>query len=78
MLTGGCACGQIRYRLDAEPYDAGWCHCQLCQRLSGSGGMVFTTVALAHYRLTQGDDRVGRFASTDFGMRTYRIDCSTR
>lgn len=67
MLTGGCACGRVRYRITAEPYDTGWCHCRVCQHVSGSGGMVFTTVKLADYRLTLGDDRIGRFASTDFG-----------
>ena len=75
MLTGGCACGRVRYRITAEPYDTGWCHCRVCQHVSGSGGMVFTTVKLADYRLTQGEDRVGRFASTDFGTRTYCLDC---
>lgn len=39
--------------------------------------MVFTTVALADYTITEGAERVGRFASTSFGTRTYCRDCGT-
>lgn len=33
---GGCACGQVRYRLKAEPISVNCCHCHDCQRLAGS------------------------------------------
>ena len=36
MLTGGCACGAIRYRSDEEPIVQLLCHCGDCQRSSGS------------------------------------------
>jgi hypothetical protein len=36
QLTGGCVCGAVRYRIDAMPFDAGYCHCTLCRRSSGS------------------------------------------
>lgn len=77
MLTGGCDCGQVRYRLGAEPYDTGWCHCRVCQRVSGSGGMVYTTVAFSDYVVIAGADHVGQFASTAFGTRTYCLDCGS-
>ena len=77
MLTGGCACGAVRYRLRSEPYDTGWCHCRICQRVSGSGAMVFTTVALADFTVERGADRVGRFASTPFGERSFCKDCGS-
>jgi hypothetical protein len=35
-LEGGCACGDIRYRLTAAPMIVHACHCRDCQRLSGS------------------------------------------
>ena len=77
MLTGSCACGTIRYRIDAEPYDTGWCHCRICQQVSGSGGMVFTTVALHHFHIERGEGQLGRFASTPFGERGYSRDCGS-
>lgn len=77
FLEGGCACGTVRYRLGERPYDTGWCHCRVCQRVSGSGGMVFTTIQLDHYRIVAGEDHVGSFASTDFGTRTYCRQCGS-
>jgi hypothetical protein len=35
--TGGCACGAIRYEVEAEPAQMGDCHCRQCQRDSGTG-----------------------------------------
>ena len=76
-VEGGCACGSVRYRLDETPYDTGWCHCRVCQHVSGSGGMVFTTVHLDRYRITAGHAEVGRFASTEFGTRTFCRKCGS-
>jgi hypothetical protein len=76
-LKGGCACGAVRYALDEAPYDTGWCHCRLCQHVSGSGGMVFATVHLVRYRITAGAEQVGSFASTDFGTRTFCRQCGS-
>ena len=75
MLTGGCTCGAVRYRLDQTAYDVGWCHCSICRHVSGSGGMVFATVALDRYVVERGAERVGRFRATTFGERSFCRDC---
>lgn len=36
-LTGGCACGAIRYECKASPEFTLICQCRQCQRISGSG-----------------------------------------
>ena len=38
-LSGGCACGAIRYKAAAPPLFSFKCHCRDCQRMSGSGYM---------------------------------------
>ena len=35
-LTGGCACGAVRYRLVSPPMFVHCCHCLDCQRQTGS------------------------------------------
>ena len=35
-LTGGCACGQVRYRLGSAPMIVHCCHCKDCQRQTGT------------------------------------------
>jgi hypothetical protein len=34
--NGGCACGDVRFRLKSTPLFVHACHCSLCQRQSGS------------------------------------------
>ncbi|MFK7868605.1 MAG: GFA family protein [Roseobacter sp.] len=35
-IEGGCLCGAVRYKSDAEPVMQAVCHCKTCQKLSGS------------------------------------------
>jgi hypothetical protein len=35
-LTGGCSCGEVRYRLKGQPMFVHCCHCTDCQRQTGS------------------------------------------
>ena len=75
--SGGCACGAVRYELRSPPYDAGWCHCRTCQRVSGAPAMVFASVPAGDYAIVAGADRVRRFASSSFGHRSFCGDCGT-
>ena len=36
-FSGGCACGAVRYTIDAEPIRGFQCQCRDCQRDTGSG-----------------------------------------
>ncbi len=49
QLTGGCACGAVRYEISGAPEFEFICHCRHCQQASGSGhgaGMVVSKQAL--------------------------------
>ncbi len=37
IRSGGCLCGAVRYEITAAPMMSGFCHCQMCQKLSGAG-----------------------------------------
>lgn len=37
---GGCACGEVRYRLSSDPLFVHCCHCLNCQRQTGSAFVI--------------------------------------
>ncbi|MCA1661741.1 MAG: GFA family protein [Novosphingobium sp.] len=76
-MEGGCLCGAVRFSLASAPFDAGWCHCRICQLNSGSPAMVFAAVLVGDYRFEQGEDRVATIKSSDFGHRAFCRDCGT-
>ena len=76
-MQGGCLCGAVRFRLESEPFDAGWCHCRLCQKSSGSPAMAFATVPLEDFQYDAGAAMVATIASTGFGHRGFCRRCGT-
>ena len=76
-ITGGCACGAVRYRLSAEPFDAGWCHCRTCQLWSGAPAMAFASVTVNRFAYAAGGDKVKVFESSRFGRRGFCGECGT-
>jgi len=75
-LNGGCLCGAVRYQLQSAPFDAGYCHCQLCRRSTGAPVVAFATVPMADFVLTGAEPR--RRRSTDFGERWFCAECGTQ
>jgi hypothetical protein len=51
-ITGGCACGAIRYASDADPIVMVNCHCRDCQRTTGSAYAAVMVVPAAAVTLT--------------------------
>ena len=76
-ISGGCACGAVRYELKSEPFDAGWCHCRTCQLVSGSPAMAFASVPAEDFVVTGGEGLVRRFASSGFGSRRFCGECGS-
>ena len=53
-LTGGCLCGEVRYRITQAPVEALYCHCRMCQRAHGASVIAWLTVPLAAFECRQG------------------------
>ncbi|HEY4113266.1 MAG TPA: GFA family protein [Rhizomicrobium sp.] len=75
-LEGGCACGAVRYRVEAEPFDAGYCHCSICRRSSDAPVLAFATVPLDKFLIANGAPAKRR--STALGERGFCRDCGTQ
>jgi hypothetical protein len=47
-LTGGCSCGEIRYRLTNSPLVVHACHCRDCQRITGGAFVINLWIERQH------------------------------
>lgn len=52
--TGRCLCGQVEFRLNAEPSFACHCHCGTCRRVSGAPYVTWVTFPTTSFRITKG------------------------
>lgn len=75
-LQGGCLCGEVRYQVEAELVDAGYCHCRLCQRSSGAPVLAWATVPAQGFRYTKGQAAV--FHSSAQAQREHCAHCGTQ
>ena len=51
---GGCACGEVRYRLAADPIIVHCCHCTSCQTETGSAFVINALVETARLDVLAG------------------------
>lgn len=73
--SGGCFCGQLRYRVEGPIDSVTHCHCAMCRRASGGTLMTWLTVPRARFAFTQGTPAT--FNSSDHGARTFCTNCGT-
>ena len=73
-LSGGCFCGAVRYEAGAV-FDAGYCHCSVCRRISGAPAAAWFSVRDEHFALTRGEPRA--LASSEHFVRYFCAACGT-
>ena len=72
---GGCACGEVRYRLASEPLFVHCCHCLNCQRQTGSAFVINALIEADRVELLAGEPEV---VPVPRGSKTQKIwRCST-
>jgi hypothetical protein len=54
-MEGGCACGEVRYRLMSEPMFVHCCHCRNCQRQTGSAFVINVLIEADRVELLTGE-----------------------
>lgn len=52
---GGCACGEVRYRLTADSMFTHCCHCLNCQRQTGSAFVINLLLEADRVEMTAGE-----------------------
>ena len=54
-IEGGCACGEVRYRLTSDPMFVHCCHCTWCQRESGAAFALNAMIERDRLELLKGE-----------------------
>lgn len=73
---GGCACGDVRYRLETPPLFVHCCHCLDCQRQTGSAFVINALIETDRITLLAGEPRPHP-VPTDSGRRHDIYRCPT-
>ena len=74
QMTGGCACGRVRYSVPIDNDEAYLCHCRMCQRSTGSISIAFKSVKARDVEWSREPDG---YDSSPIAQRSYCRECGT-
>jgi hypothetical protein len=74
-LTGGCACGAVRFEITAPFSTAGYCHCKRCQRRSGALWSVNASVPVDGFATTAGEEHIRTWDPEDGLPKAFCAIC---
>ena len=73
--TGGCLCGNIKYKILKMNTKAYHCHCQICQK--ASGGIFSTYVNLKSDQVSWLSNKPTFYKSSEYARRGFCDICGT-
>jgi hypothetical protein len=74
-VTGGCLCGDIRYRIDSVPVEALYCHRKMCRSAHGAPVVAWLTVSREGFSITSGVPVA--YSSSPKAVRCFCGRCGT-
>jgi hypothetical protein len=75
VLSGGCQCGAVRFRVEGEPQRASICWCRMCQKAFAGPFGALVTVNVDQLTWTRGQRST--FQSSDKIQRGFCAACGT-
>lgn len=76
VRAGGCHCGEVRYEMLGDVFNATLCHCSLCRATTGAPAVAWCSVEGTNFRFMRGLPR--SYRSTPHGTRTFCATCGTQ
>lgn len=77
MYKGSCLCGGVRFEIDGRIDAVIHCHCSLCRKASGTAYSTNGFVNSSEFRVTSGEELLGRFESTPGRHRRFCTGCGS-
>jgi hypothetical protein len=76
MIKGSCACGGIRFEIEAVR-SLTHCHCTICRKLTGASFATYAHVDKAKFRWLGGEKTIRRYESSPGSFRAFCPTCSS-
>ena len=77
LLAGGCLCGRVRYEIDERLVSASYCHCNRCQRRTGSGASAQARIVPGSLRVTEGAELVSEWVPESGFAKCFCSACGS-
>ncbi len=79
-LEGSCLCGEVRYAVEGDILNLWHCHCQRCQKASGTGHASNIIMNNASYSVQSGEDKIRTYKVADAKVfaNVFCSDCGGR
>ena len=74
---GSCLCRGVRYEIEGELGDFGYCHCTSCRKASGTAHAANAPVDRARFILLSGADMLREFESSPGKFRAFCGTCGS-
>lgn len=75
VLSGGCLCGQVRYRATLPALQPQFCHCRLCQRATGAAFACFASFPDERFAWIHAE--AAEYRSSPYARRYFCARCGT-
>ena len=72
MISGGCACGAVKYEVLGEFEDFCHCHCSVCRKLHGAAFVSWGKLPPRQFRFLCGEEQIVAYA---FSQRADSLSC---
>jgi hypothetical protein len=76
-LTGGCACGAVRFEITEPLVAAAYCHCTRCQHRTGTGFQASAKTVDGSFRVVAGEESLGRWVPGDGNDKLFCTTCGS-
>jgi len=71
VVAGECNCGAVSYEVDSDLSEVFVCHCSLCRKSTGSGGIAVALADRAAFRFLSGEDSIVKWTKPNHDWHTF-------
>jgi hypothetical protein len=76
-MTGGCACGAVRFEVSAPLAGASYCHCPRCQRRTGTAASANARVEPGSVTVVAGEEHVREWRPEGGMPKAFCVQCGS-